>query len=212
LGVTDLTFRAAVLVALSLFGSHADQWEIRRLIFAASFGVGRPNLPVQIPAFASVSSDEIGHATAIFNMVWRASPTAGAAVLSTILAASSGHRLRPEEAQFHTVFLACAFIAMLRAAFALFIKDTDAAATMGRRDQAVPAERIAAATRSPVPSRGRTAYRACPGGEVTTDRKGACATRACGKCRFIVTPTSTHTAAREVDNRDRKVVTTCLYE
>jgi EmrB/QacA subfamily drug resistance transporter len=132
LSVAGLTFLSAVLVALSLVGDHAGEWEIRVMIFAVGFGVGQSNLPVQISAFANVSTADMGDANAIFNMVRRASPAVSVSVLSTILAIASGHRLRPLASDFRPVFLACAVIGLIGAASALFIDDAAAASTMTR--------------------------------------------------------------------------------
>lgn len=103
------------------------------MLFSLGLGVGQSNLPVNISAFANISSADTGHASAIYNMVRRAAPALSVAVLSTILAMAGGHRLIPDPEAFKVVFLACAAIGVIGVLFALKINDADAASTMRKK-------------------------------------------------------------------------------
>jgi hypothetical protein len=115
-------------------------------LFSLGLGVGQSNLPVNISAFANITSAEMGHASAIYNMVRRAAPAFGVAVLSTVLAITDGHRLVPTAHAFKVVFLACSAIGLLGVFFALRINDADAASTMRRKGDAPVAPAAAGAT------------------------------------------------------------------
>jgi EmrB/QacA subfamily drug resistance transporter len=130
---TGLGVMTAMLVAFAFVDTNTNLWIIRLLLFCIGLGVGQSNLPNQISAFATTSSSDTGHATAIYNAARRASQALGIAVLSTVLSAVSGHRLVPAATAFRSVFLACAAISVLGAVSALRINDSDAAPTMRTR-------------------------------------------------------------------------------
>jgi EmrB/QacA subfamily drug resistance transporter len=123
---------AVMLVAMAYLAPHLDQWGVRATLFALGLGVGQCNLPVNISAFANITSADTGHASAIFNMVRRAAPAFGVAVLSTLLAATDHHALVPTPNAFKVTFVGCAAIALLGALLANRINDADAASTMNR--------------------------------------------------------------------------------
>jgi EmrB/QacA subfamily drug resistance transporter len=130
---TGLAILSSMLVVIAFVAPGASQWTIRVMLFSLGLGVGQSNLPVNISAFANISSADTGHASAIYNMVRRAAPALSVAVLSTILAMAGGHRLIPDPEAFKVVFLACAAIGVIGVLFALKINDADAASTMRKK-------------------------------------------------------------------------------
>jgi len=147
---TGLAIMSSMLVAFAFLAPHCTQWEIRLLLFGLGLGVGQSNLPVNISAFANISSADTGHASAIYNMIRRAAPAFGVAVLSTVLVAADGHRLVPTAGAFKIVFLADALIGLGGVLFALRLNDADAASTMRRKGQ--PPAAVAAEGPRGVPS------------------------------------------------------------
>jgi Na+/melibiose symporter-like transporter len=120
-----------VNVALSTAGGTTSLWLVRGLMFAIGLAVSYVMLPVQAAAYARISSVDTGHATAIFTAGQRSAGAMGVALLSAVLAAGSGDRVRAPVSAFHAVYLTGAGVAFLGLLLALTLRDADAASTMG---------------------------------------------------------------------------------
>ncbi len=132
---------AAVTAVLVRAGLGTSLWEIRGIVFLMGIAISFVMLPNQASAFAQISSAETGHASAIYNTLQRSLGALGIAFLSVVLALAGGsvvHR-RPPMAAFHWVFGANVALALLGAVVSLRIRDSDAAAVMGRSVDAEPA-------------------------------------------------------------------------
>ena len=140
---TGLAVMTGMLIVFAFVAPTADPWTVRLMLFCLGLGVGQCNLPVNITAFANITSADTGNASAIFNMVRRAGPAFGVAILSTVLAMTDGHRLLPDAHAFKVAFIACAAIGLVGAISALFIRDSDVESTMKVRSKAKPAPDVA---------------------------------------------------------------------
>jgi len=121
---------AALVVYLSAFtliGPHTSLWFVRGLMLFGGFANSGAFLAVQTSMFTTVSSEDLGHASAIYNTQRQSSIALNVAVLTTI-AAGSAH---PELSAFHSAYLAAALIALVGTACAwTLIHTSDARATM----------------------------------------------------------------------------------
>ena len=119
-----------VTVLLSFAGDATSLWLIRGLAFCLGVSVSYVMLPVQAAAFAQITSEDTGQASAIFNTLQRTAAAVGVAVLSAVLAFGTHGAIRPPISAFRAVYLTAAGFAATGALVALGVRDEDAAATM----------------------------------------------------------------------------------
>ncbi len=136
-----LGLMAVMLVVFALYGHDASPWEIRGMLFTLGLGVGQSNLPVSISAFANVSSADMGHGSALFNMIRRTSPALAVALLTTVLASVDHHRLIPNLFAFKVTFFVCAAIGVGGSISALFLRNEYVESTMKSKSES---ERVVA--------------------------------------------------------------------
>ena len=140
------------LIALTV-GLDTSLWVIRVLTFASGFTSGFAVIAFQTSSFATISSADTGRASALFQTQTQVAGGFGVALLVTVVAASAppgatGAALIPA---FHRALLTAASLSGTAALIALTIRDSDAAATMRRRERtpaAVP-QRIGEGTAEP---------------------------------------------------------------
>jgi EmrB/QacA subfamily drug resistance transporter len=119
-----------MLVIFAFKAPSASPWTVRAMLFALGLGVGQSNLPVNISAFANVTTTDMGHGSALFNMIRRAAPALAVAILTTVLASVDHHRLIPNLFAFKVTFLVCAAIGLGGSLSALFLRNEYVASTM----------------------------------------------------------------------------------
>jgi EmrB/QacA subfamily drug resistance transporter len=127
------------LIGLTV-GLDTSIWVIRVLTFASGFTSGFAVIAFQTSSFATISSADTGRASALFQTQTQVAGGFGVALLVTVVAASvpagaTGAALVPA---FHHALLTAASLSGIAALIALTIRDSDAAATMRRRER-VPA-------------------------------------------------------------------------
>lgn len=133
LTVAGLSWLCGVLVAGSfLFGGGTSLWLVRLFMFAMGVGIGFVLISQQAAAFATITPNDMGRATAISATVRQAASAAGVALLATILTVSAGHNQLPQAKDFRPVFVAAALMMLVGAVIALRIRDAAAARTMRR--------------------------------------------------------------------------------
>jgi MFS family permease len=115
---------------LSMVGASTSLWLVRALIFGLGFSVAYVMLPAQAAALGQISSEETGHATAIFTTFQRGAMAVGVAALSTVLALGTSGDLHPPVTAFRDVFLAAAGFAAIGIILGLRLHDEDATTTM----------------------------------------------------------------------------------
>jgi EmrB/QacA subfamily drug resistance transporter len=121
---------AGLCVFLALFvlvDSHTNLWLVRALMFFGGLGNGAAFLALQTSMFTTISSEDTGHASAIYNSLRQSTIALHIAILTTVVAGVGGSVLHA----FHAAYLTGASIAALGtiAAWTL-IRTSDARSTM----------------------------------------------------------------------------------
>jgi EmrB/QacA subfamily drug resistance transporter len=137
---------ATVMVLLSRADYGTSLWYLRGLMFLLGIFLGHAFVPIQASAFSTIHPQSMGRASGLFNASRQLASAVGVAVVTTVLAAAGTTRTtagvtHPSLEGYHWAFVMAASIALMGAFVALFIKDSDAAATMGtepvRREERV---------------------------------------------------------------------------
>ena len=133
----------AVYMALFLLvAPGVNIWLIRGLMFFGGVGNAGSFLSIQTSMFTHISSEDTGHASAIYNTVRQSSIALDIAVLTTVVSAAGGSTL----AAFHAAYLVGAILVAIGAVLAWTLISTDAArSTMGGSSNAEQRTRVAAA-------------------------------------------------------------------
>ncbi|TCJ34906.1 DHA2 family efflux MFS transporter permease subunit [Parafrankia sp. BMG5.11] len=157
-----LVFAAASMLALGFLDSAGSLWPLRALLFGVGFGIGFVMMPAQTAAFATISPQRTGHASALFNAQRQLASALGVALVSTALslarpaaAGPGGGSVVGDTGSFRWAFAVAAALAALGLLAALRVRDADAAPTM-RPPAAVPATAAGGAT-TPVTAAGAPA-------------------------------------------------------
>ncbi len=133
--------------------TETNLWVVRVLMFCVGASMSFVFLPMQACVFARMKPADMGNASAIYNAQRQVAAALGVAVLATVLALRfpganeglpSAEFVSRQVGAFRDVFLLAAAFALAGAVLSLFIRDSDAAATMRPR-QAVVKEAAAAA-------------------------------------------------------------------
>jgi EmrB/QacA subfamily drug resistance transporter len=132
-----------VYMALFLFvAPGVNIWLLRGLMFFGGVGNAGSFLSIQTSMFTHISSEDTGHASAIYNTIRQSSIALDIAILTTVVA-GGGSTL----AAFHAAYLTGAILAAVGAVLAWTLISTDSArSTMGgtsspeQRDRVVAAE------------------------------------------------------------------------
>jgi predicted MFS family arabinose efflux permease len=144
----------AFLVTLTRIDIGTSLWVIRILMFCVGASMSFVFIPLQASVFARIRQSDMGNASAIYNAQRQVASALGVAVLATALALAlpggnvtkgSAEYIAGQVSAFHDVFLLAAGLAFVGAIISLFIKDSDAAATMRPRQVVVSNEAAAAA-------------------------------------------------------------------
>jgi len=135
-------------------GTSTSPWVIRLLAFCSGSSFAWCFIPAQVASFSTISSADMGRASALFTILQRGAGPAGVAIAATVVASSvhlgqstRGASLVPA---FHNAFLALAALMATAGLFALRIHDSDAAASMGRRVKPTAIEETDLAQAGPV--------------------------------------------------------------
>jgi predicted MFS family arabinose efflux permease len=121
---------AGLCLFLALFllvDSHTNLWLVRALMFFGGLGNGAAFLAIQTSMFTTISSEDTGHASAIYNSQRQSMIALNIAILTTVVAGVGGSTLHA----FHTAYLTGALIAALGTVAAWrLIRTDDARSTM----------------------------------------------------------------------------------
>jgi EmrB/QacA subfamily drug resistance transporter len=123
---------------LALMTAHTSLWWARLLMFCLGFAMGQVFVPTQTAAFASVSPEATGRASTMFSAVRQLGGAVGVAVLTTtIVLAGPTHLVAGQTVAnltaYRAAFLVAAALCLAGIAFALSIRDVDAAGTIPAR-------------------------------------------------------------------------------
>jgi EmrB/QacA subfamily drug resistance transporter len=123
---------------LALMDAHTSLWWARVLMFCMGFAMGQVFVPTQTAAFASVSPAATGRASTMFSAVRQLGGAVGVALLTTtIVLAGPTHLVAGQTVAnltaYRAAFLVAAAMCLAGIAFALSIRDADAAGTIPAR-------------------------------------------------------------------------------
>lgn len=131
-----LTAVALFMLLLCLVGENTSLWAIRALIFLTGVGMAFSFISVQAASFATISSEQTGQASVLFDAQRQIGASLGIAVLSSLLSAvglthpGTDGIMVPNIAAYHIAFIGAAALALTAATMGLLIHDSDAASTM----------------------------------------------------------------------------------
>jgi EmrB/QacA subfamily drug resistance transporter len=133
---------SAYMALFLLVEPGTNLWFVRALMFFGGVGNSGVFLSLQTSMFTHISSEDTGHASAIYNTVRQSSIALDIAILTTVVAGVGGESL----AAFHAAFAAGAIMAAVGCGLAWLLISTDAArSTMTRPRSARRREQTAAA-------------------------------------------------------------------
>jgi EmrB/QacA subfamily drug resistance transporter len=133
-----LTFYAVFVASLVFVEPGVSLWWLRLQLFAIGLCMGNLFIPLQAAAFAQISPQETGQASALFNTMRQLGGALGVALVYTIVSeiglfTRTTHGPVVDIAAFRWAFVACALVIASVIPLALRIRDDLAAATIVRR-------------------------------------------------------------------------------
>jgi predicted MFS family arabinose efflux permease len=130
---------AVFMTLMCLMGQDTTLWLMRALMFFTGAGMAFSFTSVQAASFSTISSEQTGQASALFNAQRQIGASLGVALLSSVISivgltqvSASGAAI-PNFTAYHAAFIAAAVLAVVSACIALTMHDSDAAATMQGR-------------------------------------------------------------------------------
>jgi EmrB/QacA subfamily drug resistance transporter len=148
--ISGLAFTSIVTAGFVLVDLDTSLWVVRALMFGRGVGMAFAFIPVQAASFATIPPSETGRASSLFSTQRQVGAAFGVALLATILTSRTtslvadalpGGDAAVMDARvtaFHQAMFASALLAAAGIIAALFVRDSDAAATM--RSEAVAVE------------------------------------------------------------------------
>jgi MFS family permease len=137
IGALTLTMYMALFLLVS---PGVNMWPVRLLMFFGGVGNAGTFLSIQTSMFTHISSEDTGHASAIYNTIRQSSIALDIAVLTTVVAGAGGGL-----AAFHDAYLVGAIICAVGCVLAWTLISTDAArSTMDQPSESERAARAAA--------------------------------------------------------------------
>lgn len=138
------TFIVGVLIAQ--VDMETSLWTIRSLMFARGFFLGFAFIAIQTATYAGTSMADTANATTLFSMQRQTAPAFGVALSATLLSSFVASRTRglsdasleataQELSAYQDAMLITAFAFVVAIVAALFVRDADAASTMGHRER-----------------------------------------------------------------------------
>ncbi len=133
-----LTGTSVSIGLLALLTAQSSLWWARLLMFALGLAMAQVFVPTQAAAFATISPAATGRASTLFNALRQLGGAIGVALLTTVIVlAGATHRVAGHEvanlAAYRITFLVAAAVCLAGVAWALTIRDADAAATIPAR-------------------------------------------------------------------------------
>ncbi|MEO8692666.1 MAG: MDR family MFS transporter [Acidimicrobiales bacterium] len=147
--VAGLLFSALINLNFLWVDEHTNLWWIRLIMFGRGLCLPLLFIPLQASAFASITMADTGRASSLFSTQRQVASAVGVAILGAILftgirtktaaaaaAGATGEGLKKAQLDaYHRSFLWVVIFYAVGAVAALFVRDADAAATMGPRSE-----------------------------------------------------------------------------
>jgi sugar phosphate permease len=158
--MTGMAGAALVTLSFLLVDLDTSQWWIRLIMLVRGWFFAFTLVTLPAAAYATISSEETGRATAIFNTGQQVGSSFGVALLATVLTNRLIHHQSalgvPGTEQnallaFHDAFIAASVLVALAVGLALFIDDKEAAGTMRQTAPTATDREPLAATPQPGP-------------------------------------------------------------
>jgi predicted MFS family arabinose efflux permease len=135
---------AALAIALyTRLGLHTNLWLIRAMMFGRGVCMGFAFVPMQAASYATIEPAQNGRASSIFSTQRQVGVSLGVAIMASVLAAHMSLSRAPLVGELERAltgvrwaFAIAVAMALIAAAFAWFVRDEDAAATMAPRQPA----------------------------------------------------------------------------
>ncbi len=130
-----LLLNAAMMTAMIAVGPATSLWWPRAILFMLGVGMSGVFIPIQTAAFAATSHRDMSGATTLLSTQQQLAGALGVAILTTVFVAAGSIALPGGEANlapYRVAFATAAVFALLGAGVALFIRDSDAVATITR--------------------------------------------------------------------------------
>ena len=133
-----LLWATAMMVIMCFVDGNTSLWFIRILLFFMGGGMAYMFLSMQTAAFATITSAEMGRASAVYNVLWQMGSALGIAVMSTVLSTvgltylGANGVLVPNLASYRIAFAVAAVLALIGVGLTLKVRDADAISTMRR--------------------------------------------------------------------------------
>ncbi len=137
--VGGLTGVAIFMASMSLIGQDTSLWLVRILMFLIGAGMAFAFTSTQAASFATISTEDTGQASALFNAQRQIGASLGVALLSSVISivgltqVNANGATVPNLAAYHAAFITAAVLALISAVIGLSVRDSDAAATMRNR-------------------------------------------------------------------------------
>lgn len=139
--MTGGLFTAGLVISMfTRLGLDTSLWLIRGMMFLRGLCMGFAFVPMQAASYATIAPSDNGRASAIFSTQRQVAVSIGVAVLASVLASYMSLSTPPAADQvaraltgYRWAFGLAVTFAFASAAAAWFIRDSDAAPTMGRR-------------------------------------------------------------------------------
>jgi MFS family permease len=145
--VAGLLLSALINLNFLWVDEHTNLWWIRLIMFGRGLCLPLLFIPLQASAFASITMADTGRASSLFSTQRQVASAVGVAILGAILftgirtktaaaaaAGATGEGLEKAQLEaYHRSFLWVVIFYVVGAVAALFVRDADAAATMGPR-------------------------------------------------------------------------------
>jgi EmrB/QacA subfamily drug resistance transporter len=147
--VAGLALSALINLNFLWVDEHTNLWWIRLIMFGRGLCLPLLFIPLQASAFATISMADTGRASSLFSTSRQLASAVGVAILGAILftgisartatalaAGETGEGVKAAElGAYHRAFLWVVIFYAVGAIAALFVRDIDAAATMGPRSE-----------------------------------------------------------------------------
>jgi predicted MFS family arabinose efflux permease len=137
--IAGLTSVAIFMATMSLIGQDTSLWLVRILMFLIGAGMAFSFTSTQAASFATISTEETGQASALFNAQRQIGASLGVALLSSVISlvgltqVNASGTLVPNYTAYHAAFIVSAALALIGAIIGLTVRDSDAASTMRSR-------------------------------------------------------------------------------
>jgi EmrB/QacA subfamily drug resistance transporter len=139
--MTGGLFAAGLVISMFIgLDSHTSLWMIRGMMFLRGLAMGFAFVPMQAASYATIAPSDNGRASAIYSTQRQVAVSIGVAVLASVLASymSLSRPPGPDDIDraltgFRLAFGIAVAFTFMSAIAAWFIKDSDAASTMGKR-------------------------------------------------------------------------------